>query len=137
MQVPRFERMPRPGEAAPWFRAPTPGNPNFSFDTVGGRRVVLCFLRDMHESDPKPLLECMQAARSALAAVGCVFFGVSTMLDDSHARLFKEVFPEGNLILDRDRAVRQIYGVASSKGGAQAYRPGCRGQMVHRPRTST
>jgi hypothetical protein len=38
-QVPelRFKRMPRPGEPAPWFRVPTPENPNFSFDTVGRR----------------------------------------------------------------------------------------------------
>ncbi len=32
------------GEPAPWFTAPTPSNPEFIFDTVAGRYVVLGFL---------------------------------------------------------------------------------------------
>lgn len=33
-----------PGEPAPWFTAPTPSNPEFTFDTVAGRYVLLVFL---------------------------------------------------------------------------------------------
>jgi peroxiredoxin/predicted 2-oxoglutarate/Fe(II)-dependent dioxygenase YbiX len=33
-----------PGEAAPWFTAPTPSNPEYAFDTVAGRFVLLVFL---------------------------------------------------------------------------------------------
>jgi predicted 2-oxoglutarate/Fe(II)-dependent dioxygenase YbiX len=33
-----------PGEPAPWFTAPTPSNPEFVFDTVAGRFVLLAFL---------------------------------------------------------------------------------------------
>ncbi|HEY8571134.1 2OG-Fe(II) oxygenase [Phenylobacterium sp.] len=33
-----------PGEPAPWFTAATPSNPEFVFDTVGGRYVLLLFL---------------------------------------------------------------------------------------------
>ncbi|MGH6966777.1 MAG: 2OG-Fe(II) oxygenase [Phenylobacterium sp.] len=33
-----------PGEPAPWFTAPTPSNPEFAFDTVAGRFVLLAFL---------------------------------------------------------------------------------------------
>jgi len=33
-----------PGEPAPWFKAPTPSNPEFVFDTVAGRYVLLLFL---------------------------------------------------------------------------------------------
>ncbi|HEY3948287.1 2OG-Fe(II) oxygenase [Phenylobacterium sp.] len=32
------------GEPAPWFKAPTPTNPEFLFDTVAGRYVLLAFL---------------------------------------------------------------------------------------------
>lgn len=120
---PRFSRPPRPGEPAPWFRAATPDNPAFNFDTVAGRRVVLCFLGDMPASDLCLLLKDVQAARSALAAVGCVFFGVSTATDDSPARLFKELLPDGYLFLDRDRAVSRSYGVASGEGELEACRP--------------
>ena len=30
-----------PGEPAPWFKAPTPTNPEFVFDTAAGRHVLL------------------------------------------------------------------------------------------------
>ena len=33
-----------PGEPAPWFKAPTPSNPEFVFDTAAGRYVLLVFL---------------------------------------------------------------------------------------------
>jgi peroxiredoxin/predicted 2-oxoglutarate/Fe(II)-dependent dioxygenase YbiX len=33
-----------PGDPAPWFTAPTPSNPEFVFDTVAGRYVLLAFL---------------------------------------------------------------------------------------------
>ena len=32
------------GEPAPWFKAATPSNPDFVFDTVAGRYVLLAFL---------------------------------------------------------------------------------------------
>jgi predicted 2-oxoglutarate/Fe(II)-dependent dioxygenase YbiX/peroxiredoxin len=33
-----------PGEPAPWFTAPTPSNPEYAFDTVAGRFILLAFL---------------------------------------------------------------------------------------------
>jgi hypothetical protein len=33
-----------PGEPAPWFKAPTPSSPEFVFDSVGGRHVLMLFL---------------------------------------------------------------------------------------------
>ena len=33
-----------PGDPAPWFTAATPSNPQFVFDTVAGRYVLLVFL---------------------------------------------------------------------------------------------
>lgn len=33
-----------PGEPAPWFRGSTPSNPEFAFDSVAGRYVLLAFL---------------------------------------------------------------------------------------------
>jgi peroxiredoxin len=34
----------KPGEPAPWFRGSTPSNPEFTFDSVAGRYVLLAFL---------------------------------------------------------------------------------------------
>jgi predicted 2-oxoglutarate/Fe(II)-dependent dioxygenase YbiX len=37
--------MPLPiGQPVPWFTAPTPSNPEFAFDTAGGRYVLMLFL---------------------------------------------------------------------------------------------
>ena len=33
-----------PGEPAPWFRGATPSNPEFTFDSVAGRYILLAFL---------------------------------------------------------------------------------------------
>src|SRR6516164_530223 len=33
-----------PGEPAPWFRGVTPSNPEFTFDSVAGRYILLAFL---------------------------------------------------------------------------------------------
>lgn len=38
----------QPGQAVPWFTAPTPTNPRFAFSSLGGRFVLLAFL----PSDP-------------------------------------------------------------------------------------
>jgi len=34
----------QPGEPAPWFRGATPSNPEFTFDSVAGRYILLAFL---------------------------------------------------------------------------------------------
>ena len=31
------------GDPVPWFKQNSTNNPNFSFDTVAGRYIVLCF----------------------------------------------------------------------------------------------
>jgi predicted 2-oxoglutarate/Fe(II)-dependent dioxygenase YbiX len=63
----------RPGEAAPWFVAATPSNPEFVFDSVAGRYVVLLFL----PVEPQARLAALQA----LAAHQGLF-------DDNHASAF-------------------------------------------------
>jgi hypothetical protein len=55
----------RPGEPAPWFRGATPSNPEFTFDSVGGRYVLLAFL-------PTADAERLQALK-ALAARRAMF----------------------------------------------------------------
>lgn len=120
----RLQRVPRAGEPAPWFHAPTPENPNFSFDTVGGRRVVLCFFGDLHELALRRLLGLMREAEPRLASVGAVVFGVSTLPGEAHAKLLKEVLPHAHLFLDRGRSISRLYGVASADGaGQEVYRP--------------
>jgi predicted 2-oxoglutarate/Fe(II)-dependent dioxygenase YbiX len=54
----------KPGEPAPWFRGATPSNPEFTFDSVAGRYILLAFL----PTDDAARLAVLQAlaARRAL-----------------------------------------------------------------------
>lgn len=46
-----------PGQAAPWFTAWTPSNPEFAFDTTAGRYVLLMFL----PLEPEPRIAAVRA----------------------------------------------------------------------------
>ena len=65
----------QPGDPAPWFRQRSTGNPNYAFDTVAGRYIVLCFFGTAAD-------EAGQAALAAFAANRALF-------DDVQARLLR------------------------------------------------
>jgi hypothetical protein len=54
----------KPGDPAPWFRGVTPSNPEFTFDSVAGRYILLAFL----PTDDAPRLQALKAlaARRAM-----------------------------------------------------------------------
>src|SRR5918992_871631 len=45
-----------PGDPAPWFHQRSGGNPNYAFDTVGGRWIVMCFYGSAGDEDGKRAL---------------------------------------------------------------------------------
>ncbi|MDB5445856.1 MAG: hypothetical protein JWQ97_1173, partial [Phenylobacterium sp.] len=53
-----------PGEPAPWFRATTPSNPEFTFDSVAGRYILLAFL-PLEESARHAALTALAAHRAS------------------------------------------------------------------------
>lgn len=120
--APKLQRMPRPGEPAPWFHAATDEDPNFSFDTVAGRRVVLSFFGDMQGDPLQSLLGSIRAALDQTDRSQFAFFGVGTGSDGEQAALFKQMVPVGYLFLDRDRAVSELYGAAPIEDQGAAIR---------------
>ena len=52
-----------PGDPAPWFRATTPSNPEFTFDSVAGRYILLAFLP--REPEPRHVALTALARRRA------------------------------------------------------------------------
>lgn len=54
----------KPGEPAPWFRGATPSNPEFTFDSVAGRYILLAFLP--REDAPRLAALRALAARRAM-----------------------------------------------------------------------
>ena len=102
-----------PGEPAPWFKAPTPTNPEFVFDTAAGRYVLLAFL-------PKEDQAASAEALRALAANRDQF-------DDERASAFVVTRDEGTAataqdmrglrwFLDLDGAVSRLYGALAQDG---------------------
>src|SRR3569623_1816141 len=105
-----------PGEPAPWFKAPTPSNPEFIFDTAAGRYVLLAFLPN---TDPSASAEALRA----LAANRDQF-------DDERASAFVVTRDAGTAatakdmrglrwFLDLDGAVSRLYGVLADDGSEQ------------------
>lgn len=54
------------GEPAPWFKAPTPSNPEFVFDTAAGRYVLMAFLPKADAAAAAEALRTLAAHRSQL-----------------------------------------------------------------------
>lgn len=77
-----------PGQAAPWFTAPTPNNPTFAFSSVAGRYVLLACLPQ--EEGPR------QAALNQLAAHDARF-------DETNLIVFAVIRDEPSIAQARDR----------------------------------
>ena len=104
------KRLLTPGEPAPWFSAPTGTNPNFFFDTVAGRYVVLSFFESAARPDSRRILDELWQARARFSDDEVTFFGVSNdPLDQQQARV-QEQIPGMRFYWDFDRRVATEYG---------------------------
>ena len=67
-----------PGEPAPWFRGPVlQNNPNFEFDTMAGRYVVLLFAGSMGDPAAAAARMVLAAHRALLDDEKAMFFGIT------------------------------------------------------------
>jgi len=107
-----------PGEPAPWFTAPTPSNPEYVFDTVAGRFVLLAFL---------PALDAA-AAGAALKALS----DYQRLFDDRRLSAFVVVrdpamaatlrdMPGLRWFLDFDGAVSRLYDALGEDGAERPF----------------
>lgn len=104
-----------PGEPAPWFKAPTPSNPEFAFDSAAGRFILLAFLpRDAAASG---------AALRMLAAKKAMFddarLAAFVVLRDPATGATVRDMRGLRWFLDYDGAVSRLFG-ALSKAGEEA-----------------
>jgi peroxiredoxin len=94
------------GEPAPWFTAPTPSNPEYVFDTVAGRYVLLAFLPA--ETDRR------RAALQALAAHKPLFddkkLSAFVVARDAETIAGAQDMRGLRWFLDRDGAISRLYG---------------------------
>ena len=101
------------GEAAPWFFAKAPINPQFAFSSLGGRFVGLTFFGASSVAEAQAFMQVVAAAGMQLDDGQCVSFGVSTELGDLEDATVAQAFPKQRVFHDPDRVIAASYGLVA------------------------
>lgn len=101
-----------PGDPAPWFNQRSLSNPNYSFSSVGGRYIVLCFFGSAGDPLARAALDAVIANRGIFDDSTMCFFGVSADPRDEAERRIAEMVPGIRYFLDYDLAVARQCGAA-------------------------
>lgn len=113
----------RPGDPAPWFRAPCGNNPKYSFDTVGGRYIVLAFFGPADGQMAQACKAAIAANRELFDDDKLCFFGVTTDPRERAEAHCRTILPGIRYFFDSDLAVAKLYGALEqgSDGKSNAY----------------
>jgi peroxiredoxin len=114
-----------PGEAAPWFRAATlGGNGDYSFDSTGGRAVLLLLFGTARQPPCAAALAAVAARRDLFDDSNAAFFGVTVDPTDAAEKRIAPRIPGIRFFLDYDKAVSRAFGAARAGEGEEArYHP--------------
>jgi predicted 2-oxoglutarate/Fe(II)-dependent dioxygenase YbiX/peroxiredoxin len=99
-----------PGDHAPWFRQACTSNPDYHFDTVGGRYVVLCFFLTAGDSLGQEMVATMESLHHHFDDNKITCFGISIDRHDKDALRVHHVLPGRRLFWDFDGRVSRLYG---------------------------
>jgi peroxiredoxin/predicted 2-oxoglutarate/Fe(II)-dependent dioxygenase YbiX len=99
-----------PGEPAPWFRQRSTSSPNYAFESVGGRYVVLCFYGSAGDAVGRAAIQSILANRRQFDDARACFFGVSLDPKDETEGRIRESMPGIRFFWDTDGAVSRLYG---------------------------
>jgi predicted 2-oxoglutarate/Fe(II)-dependent dioxygenase YbiX/peroxiredoxin len=100
-----------PGTFAPWFKAEAlSGLPNYSFDTVAGRHVVMLFFGSAQHAPCRAALELVSARRDLFDDASVAFFGVTIDPSDEAEGRIRQQLPGIRFFLDYDHRVSRLYG---------------------------
>jgi predicted 2-oxoglutarate/Fe(II)-dependent dioxygenase YbiX/peroxiredoxin len=107
----------QPGQAAPWFSAPTPSQASFSFSSLGGRFTLLAFLPSDADAR-RQALAAMEAHQVLFDQDKLVSFGV---LRDPES--FSRARDRAGVMwfFDRDGAISRAFGALSADGTETPY----------------
>jgi len=98
------------GEPAPWFRQRNTSNPDYAFDTVGGRYVVMCFFGSARDAAGQAALAFAHKHRAMFDDDRMCFFGISLDPEDEQTGRVREDLPGIRHFWDFDGTVSQLYG---------------------------
>lgn len=122
---PRFRNV-MTGDPAIFFRARSATNPNFNFDTVGGRYVLLAFIGSTHEGSGAKAVKALGRLMDVIDGDRVAAFAVSIDPRDEKAGAIKADPPRLNVFWDFDLNVSRAYGAAAadpSPDGQEPFRP--------------
>lgn len=108
-------RLLEPGDPAPLFVVPTPQRPDFRFDTVAGRYVVLSFFGSAGDPQAKRLLSAIAAEIGPFNDGHATFFGVTQDKDDAQAGRLPTRVPGLRHFFDFDGKIATSYGTEQHK----------------------
>ncbi|WP_394763418.1 2OG-Fe(II) oxygenase [Phenylobacterium sp.] len=100
------------GEPAPWFTAPTPSNPEFVFDTVAGRYVLMVFL----PSEPDAAGEALRALAAQRSRFDDETMSAFVVVRDPATAATAQDMRGLRWFLDTDGAVSRLYGALGADG---------------------
>ena len=123
-------RGPQIGEPAPWFVARTTTNPRFSFHTVAGRYIALCFIGAVEHPHAMEALAQVARRRALFDDDKASFFGVSIDPADEARGRVADSLPGVRWFWDHDLAVSRQYGATPPASSPEA---GPDGSLAYRP----
>jgi peroxiredoxin len=104
------------GNPAPWFKAASTTNPQYAFNSVAGRYVVLSFLRSSQDAASQQVLQDLVQHREIFNDETYCFFGVTTDPADAQSDLIQEQIPGIRFFLDFDQEISRQFGVVAADG---------------------
>lgn len=112
------------GEPAPWFTLPSPSNPQYNIDTVGGHRTILLFLGHCSVPTIKRVLDGFLDLQPQLASERIPLFAISTDPNDQSLQALVEPTSYFKFLWDFESQVSRLYGaIQTNKKGQEHYHP--------------
>lgn len=113
-------RLLAPGDRAPSFKARTRSNPQFTFDSVGGRWIVLAFPGTVAHPQTAQSLATAYAATDVFDDdKACLFTVINAPEDEAQTRI-GDMIPGRRVFWDTDLAVARLFGALPAQADADA-----------------
>src|ERR1043165_7004243 len=95
------------GDPAPWFRLPAlSGSPNYQFDTVAGRHVLMLFFGSAKPEPSAAALAVVARHRALFDDKAACFFGITLDREDEAQGRIAQQIPGIRFLLDYGREAR-------------------------------
>lgn len=99
------------GDHAPWFKSPSTSAPNYAFDTVGGRYVVMAFFASATAPETEEVIGAFLKDRGPFDDQFACFFGVSNDPKDQNNPTIQQSLPGFRYFWDFELKIAKLYGL--------------------------